>query len=444
MSEEYQLNSNENTLEEDHETGGNGQEMNTIEEGQEDETYGRQAGSNDGDNENNLQQSEFDRSNASTNSRVSRMEVSEGGEGTGLVGAATDDHGEHDTEGIEGSLEYEKISATQEEAYQNELERRKLEKWIELTDISKAPANYLKNTPEEEQILDYAENFRQQYSRLFPSRKELILSPINEFGVKKFICSTIKPTRLNFKELYDYRTCAEFVSNYLVYEQLDPCYELPRSIYSPSLNIIIQHGNCFDMAILLTCLLRGAGYDAYVVSGYASKQMATMDNTQSSINVENLLESYSDEKFLMNLNLSRKESTVVDQNVSSKYKLKTVKKLVSGFLEKQAEKMVNSEKDKLNEATAKEDTRRQQKDMEEDEEDEFAGLRIYAWVMILPGRREVPEPFFIDPPTGKQYSTEDSNFVGVESVFSSRNYWVNMQPCYDGLKVCLTMLLSTV
>jgi hypothetical protein len=77
---------------------------------------------------------------------------------------------------------------------------------------------------------------------------------------------------------------------------------------------------------------------------------------------------------------------------------------------------------------------------------------VYAWVLILPGRREVAEPFFIgnasrwaltrnfiqrgiDAPTGKQFSTEDVNFVGVESVWSTKNYWVNMQPCFEGLKV---------
>lgn len=76
-------------------------------------------------------------------------------------------------------------------------------------------------------------------------------------------------------------------------------------------------------------------------------------------------------------------------------------------------------------------------EIETDEIDEFAGLRIHAWVLVLPGKRETAEVFFIDPSTGKEYSTDDVNFLGLESVFNNQNYWVNMQACYDGLKVCV-------
>lgn len=115
-----------------------------------------------------------------------------------------------------------------EETYRQALLSRKQDLLNQVTDASKAPESYLRNNNEEEKILEYADNFRQQYSRLFPSRKQLLLSPPNEFGVKKFMCSTIKPTRLPFKELYDHRSCADFVSKFIIYEPLDPCYELVR------------------------------------------------------------------------------------------------------------------------------------------------------------------------------------------------------------------------
>lgn len=72
--------------------------------------------------------------------------------------------------------------------------------------------------------------------------------------------------------------------------------------------------------------------------------------------------------------------------------------------------------------------------MDEVDDDELIGLRIHAWVLILPGSREIAEPFFIESSTGRQYSTSDPNYVGLESVFSSTNYWVNMQPCLNKLK----------
>ena len=78
--------------------------------------------------------------------------------------------------------------------------------------------------------------------------------------------------------------------------------------------------------------------------------------------------------------------------------------------------------------------------MKDDEDDELEGLRIHAWVLILPGKREVAEAFFIEPSTGKVCATDDSNYLGLESVFSSQNYWVNMQVCFDGLKVSYNVL----
>jgi hypothetical protein len=70
---------------------------------------------------------------------------------------------------------------------------------------------------------------------------------------------------------------------------------------------------------------------------------------------------------------------------------------------------------------------------------------VHAWVAILPGPRDVAEPFFIgkpcainlllEPSSGKVYATEDNDYLGVEAVFSPEGYFVNMQVCYDGLKV---------
>jgi hypothetical protein len=102
------------------------------------------------------------------------------------------------------------------------------------------PASYTSNSPEELLVLEYVENFRRQFVQLYvlcihyfviirrktrhlsintsnpvtssyiryPLRKELLLCPRNEFGVQKFICTTIRPTQLEFIELYDIATCA--------------------------------------------------------------------------------------------------------------------------------------------------------------------------------------------------------------------------------------------
>ncbi|KAM8984282.1 dynein regulatory complex subunit 7 isoform 5-T7 [Ara ararauna] len=62
------------------------------------------------------------------------------------------------------------------------------------------------------------------------------------------------------------------------------------------------------------------------------------------------------------------------------------------------------------------------------------GLRVHAWVLVLSGKREVPESFFINPFTGNRHNTTDKRFLGIESVWNHRNYWVNMQDCRHGCK----------
>lgn len=53
----------------------------------------------------------------------------------------------------------------------------------------------------------------------------------------------------------------------------------PSSLYSPTTILKYQRGNCFDFSVLLCSLLVGAGYDAYCVQGYATRQLCTLDET---------------------------------------------------------------------------------------------------------------------------------------------------------------------
>jgi hypothetical protein len=54
---------------------------------------------------------------------------------------------------------------------------------------------------------------------------------------------------------------------------------------------------------------------------------------------------------------------------------------------------------------------------------------------VLSGKREVPESFFIDPFTGLSYSTQNDHFLGIESLWNHKNYWINMQDCWNCCKV---------
>lgn len=76
--------------------------------------------------------------------------------------------------------------------------------------------------------------------------------------------------------------------------------------------------------------------------------------------------------------------------------------------------------------------------------DSLYGLRVHAWVLVLSGKREVPETFFIEALTGQATSTHDEEYLGIESIWNHKNYWVNMQPCVDGTVVLRNIFIPHV
>lgn len=74
-------------------------------------------------------------------------------------------------------------------------------------------------------------------------------------------------------------------------------------------------------------------------------------------------------------------------------------------------------------------------ELEKEGIDPLHGLRVHSWVLVLSGKREVPETFFIDPFTAHSYSPQDGHFLGIESIWNHKNYWINMQDCWNCCKV---------
>ncbi|NWJ00444.1 DRC7 protein, partial [Crypturellus undulatus] len=279
-------------------------------------------------------------------------------------------------------------------------------------DTSQLPSSYKTNSPKEKKLLRIADNFLQQYAHLCPDRQPLLLHPINECGIEKFVSTTVRPTLLPYTELYHWEGCASFVSDYLTMEPLKSPIAPPSSLYSPTTILKYQRGNCFDFSVLLCSMLIGAGYDAYCVNGYATHNICTMDET------------------LEVCPLLRKPPEVPKKGEKkpSKYKVKPPPDLQSKFeLQQEAKKEAET-------AAAREGVERKEEEMEKPKRDPLYGLRVHAWVLVLSGKREVPETFFINPFTGNSHSPMDEQFLGIESVWNHRNYWVNMQDCSNGCK----------
>ncbi|NWS58987.1 DRC7 protein, partial [Chunga burmeisteri] len=280
-------------------------------------------------------------------------------------------------------------------------------------DTSQLPSSYKTNSLKEKKLLRIADHFLQQYTHLCPDRKPLFLHPVNECGVEKFVSTTVRPTLLPYPELYDWDGCASFISNYLTMEPLKSPVTLPSSLYSPTTILKYQRGNCFDFSVLLCSMLIGAGYDAYCVHGYATRKICALDETQELCP------------------LLRKPQEVPKEGMkkSNKYTVKPPPDLQSKFeLQQEAKKVAETE------AARKNKEREKEKEVGKPKRNSLHGLRVHAWVLVLSGKREVPETFFINPFTGNSHSTMDEHFLGIESVWNHRNYWVNMQDCWNGCK----------
>ncbi|KAK3093928.1 hypothetical protein FSP39_021907 [Pinctada imbricata] len=288
---------------------------------------------------------------------------------------------------------------------------------MEEFDQSEFSPSYKDNLPKENLVLQYAENFRRQMVQLYRDRKPLFLNPINECGIEKFVCTTIRPTQLEYKELYNWEGAAEFVADYLNIEPLKPEYELPKRLISPTTVLKRQKGNCFEYSTLLCSLLIGAGYDAYVVSGYATKETCLADESRDICPL-----------------LKKKEEIKAEEKKKEikKYNVKPPRDLRSKFELKQEAKR-KAEKEAEEEKRRKEEEERIA-ELEKPPPDPYYGLRIHAWVLVLSGKREVPENFFIEPFTGLSHSVDSANYLGIESVWNNINYWVNMQDCSEGVK----------
>ncbi|XP_007946245.1 dynein regulatory complex subunit 7 [Orycteropus afer afer] len=284
-------------------------------------------------------------------------------------------------------------------------------------DTSKLPLSYKINTPKEEQLLQVADNFSRQYSHLCPDRVPLLLYPLNECHVPKFVSTTIRPTLMPYSDLYNWDSCAQFVSDFLTMVPLPDPLKLPRYLYSSTTVLRYQKGNCFDFSTLLCSMLIGSGYDAYCVNGYASQDLCLMDLTRE----------------VCPLTMKAKKVVrKVEKAPPKKYAIKPPRDLTSRFEQEQElkrqremkaaeEKRLREEEERLLEA-------------EKAAPDSLHGLRVHSWVLVLSGKREVPESFFIDPFTAHSYSTQDDHFLGIESLWNHKNYWVNMQDCWNGCK----------
>ncbi|CAH8432138.1 unnamed protein product [Heterobilharzia americana] len=278
------------------------------------------------------------------------------------------------------------------------------------------PQSYKENNLKERRLIEYCENFRRQYAHLCPDRTKLLLTPKNECGIEKFVCTTLTTTQLPHPELDTWDGAAKFVANFLDFVPLVPSTELPKRLLSPMTTVELQKGTCFEYATLLCSLLIAVGYDAFVVSGYATRECCYLDETRETCPylVEQKVEEVEEEE-----PKPKKYLIKPPKDLTSKYEQAVVARELQAEIErnKQAKKEAELAEEELYKPTA----------------DPLFGLRVHAWILVLPGKREVPEGFFIETLTGLAKPLDCSMYLGIESLWNNHNYWVNMQDCSTGI-----------
>ena len=171
----------------------------------------------------------------------------------------------------------------------------------------------------------------------------------------------------------------------------------------------------------MASLLIGAGYSAYCVSGYAKKNIIHNDQTQRTFPFE----------------IEPEEEPVKEEKKvfkESKYKLKTRPNLTSNFVKENYD--IKEEIEQVEKQVSEEiDSEKRESEELKDEDSPKKIVKslkfVHCWVVVLPGRRDVKSPFFIEPSSGDVIEVSDADAVGyqeIESVWNHENYWCHMFP----------------
>ncbi|PNW72944.1 hypothetical protein CHLRE_14g612700v5 [Chlamydomonas reinhardtii] len=340
----------------------------------------------------------------------------------------------------------------------------------------KMPRSFTQHSAHEARVLQYVQDFQRIFEELYPYRRPLYLTPRNECGVPKFVCTSLRPSQLVYTELYDLDGASQFVADFLSYEPLEDPLHPPDTLPSPMSALEWRAGDSFDMATVLASMLLGVGYNAFVVLGYAPGPVVQNDQRNT---VCTVLEREAAAAAAAaaaggakDLAATRTGAGAVSRKVTEaatapgaagaaaaeprgpRYLIKPLATLQSKVLAAKGLGATGSSfgaagglpagggaagADEEDEgADAAEDdgavgdptaaAAAEPAAVAEEEEEESGPCKfVHAWVMVLPGKREVTEAMFIEPSTGRKYALGDSPYRGIEMLWNHRNFWVCMQ-----------------
>ena len=309
--------------------------------------------------------------------------------------------------------EQETTPKNEEEKDENKFLKMKKEARCEVfANSSNLYTSYKENTLKEELILEHVIQFKKEFNLTIDAKREILLYPQNECGKYKFICSTVRPTKVPYPELYDYKKCAKFISEFFEYEELNPPTEFPKIIPAPDNVVKWQIGDSFDLSIVLVSLLIGAGYNAYVVYGKAPRFITSKDETRLAP------PEMPDDIKIIDPDLEDKED-LVEPTIKDK------QVIYSHFDKEEQEEKEEKERQEFIRNTVIDD------DMAEFERnDPFKHKRIHAWVLIkfntkVEGGEKKKELKIIIEDKEKKINEEKKNIKELKELILNNNSNIN-------------------
>ncbi|KAH7425775.1 hypothetical protein KP509_11G070000 [Ceratopteris richardii] len=346
------------------------------------------------------------------------------------------------------------------------------------TQILQLPKSFQACSDKETHLLEYIKSYERRFNQIHPERRLFMFAALNECGVEKCICTTVRPSHADFTELFHWETCASFLADFLTYEPLEDPLTFPSYLPSPVSVLSWQKADCFDFAMVLVSFLTGAGYEAFCVVGYAPLSITT--NNQEAIACPYLAlkdkeaeeafqekDHYSPSKKLSKvkntnyiyealpdlnaeyLNLQKHQRDVDAINFIRSFETTFDHDLRMGeneeednlFLychERPSTKLLSKETLEAEESQNPVTNRGQDfistmnhmNDTNEDSRnhDILDTKRLHCWVLLTPNKRDLSHYFFLEPSTGKKYSLHESPYQGVEYIWNQHNIFINMQP----------------
>eukprot|EP01029_Cantina_marsupialis_P012390 TRINITY_DN2734_c0_g2_i1.p1 TRINITY_DN2734_c0_g2~~TRINITY_DN2734_c0_g2_i1.p1 ORF type:complete len:779 (-),score=234.22 TRINITY_DN2734_c0_g2_i1:166-2502(-) len=279
------------------------------------------------------------------------------------------------------------------------------------------------NNPKEQICLDRTAQFEHAQRVLKPNGRKLVINPNNEHGVQKYVCTTVRSSKLVFEELHPIEKCAEFVANYIEYEPLHHPTKCPDVIPSPSQVLEWQIGDCFDLSMVLCSFLVGIGYDAYVVQGTANREVCLRDLSASPCSVPLLEEDLEFEND--SVEPQKEECKSIESVKENPYYVPAQMAVASSYRAEVKEEENKVVIDPLDATIQQRLEIREAMKLKEEQDDPLVGQRVHCWVLVRAGSQGVEKHVYVEPSTGQVYSISDSPFEHIDALWNSTMYYVH-------------------